>query len=334
MERAALQKRIGFFFLASVSGIVFWIYPFILLAQGDTGYPHKPIEFVVNYGAGSSADRTARIIADPVSKILGQPLIINNKTGGSGVVGALYAAKSKPDGYTIYLSNIALFGTFYAMSKNLPYKISDFDHICRVTTFPCIFVVNAAAPWNSIADLVDYIKKNPGKITYGSPSVGTTGHFTAELFKLDTGLDIPHVPFKEGMEAATAVLGDHVKMAILNEVHVSALIKAGKLKPLAVTSSQRLLSLPNVPTMVELGYPRCVIMAYFGVSSPAGLPKPVAQKLVNAFNKAIHEMQVMKTLERLCLYPDYLGPEEYGKFILEDLKKYTEIVQKANIIMK
>lgn len=297
-------------------------------------YPREPIQFIVNWAAGGSADLTARVLADNVAKLLGQPVIVNNKAGGSGVVGTLFAAKSKPDGYTIYLSNSALFGTFFAIAPNIPYKISDFDPICRAVTYPCVFVVKADSPWNSVADVVAYIKKNPGKVVYGSAGVGTSPNFVTELFKMETGLEIPHVPFKQGTEAATAILGNHVQMGILNEAHVAGFLKAGQLKALAVTSPQRISSLPNVPTMAELGYPRCVIVAYFGVSGPAGLPKPIIQKLVNAFQKTLQDSQVAKNLEQNGLYPGFLAPGEYGKFIVEESKKYIEIAKEANITIK
>ncbi len=308
--------------------------PSFLQAKEEAPYPQKPIEFVVNWAPGGSSDIAARLLAEHVSKILGQPLIVNNKAGGSGVVGTLYSAKAKPDGYTIYLSNNALFGSFYAIAKDVPYKISDFDHICRAVTYPCIFVVKADAPWNSVAEVVEYVKKNPGKILYGSASVGTSTHFVTELFKLETGLDIPHVPFKQGTEAATAILGNHVQMGILNEAHVVGFLKAGQFKALAVTSTKRLSTYPNVPTMIELGYPRCVLMAYFGVSGPRGLPKPVIDKLVSAFKETLQDVQVRKILEQNGLYPDFLGSVEFAKFIEEEAKKYKEIAQKANITLK
>ncbi len=310
------------------------ISPSPLLAQEDSAYPQKPIQLIVNMAAGGSVDNSARIMGENTGKILGQPLVVINKVGGSGIVGTLFAAKAKPDGYTIYLANSAAFGTFYAIAKEIPYKISDFDPICRGVTYPNIFVVKADAPWKSVPEFVDYARKNPQKVIYGSAGVGTSPHFVTELFKMETGLDIPHVPFKQGNEAATAILGNHVQFGILNESHVQGPLKGGLLKALAVTGSKRLSTYPNVPTMIEVGFPRCVFAGYHGIAGPAGLPKPIVQKLVGAFEKTLKEPQVASVLEKNGLYPDYLGPEEFGKLIAEELKKYTLIAQKANITMK
>ncbi len=308
--------------------------PSFLQAKEEAPYPQKPIEFVVNWAPGGSADIGARLLAENVSKILGQPLIVNNKAGGSGVVGTLYSAKAKPDGYTIYLSNNALFGSFYAIAKNIPYKLSDFDHICRAVTYPNIFVVKADSPWKSVGEVVAYIKKNPGKIIYGSAGIGTSTHFVTELFKLEIGLDIPHVPFKQGVEAATAILGGHVQMGILSEAHVVSFLKAGQLKALAVTSEKRLSAYPDIPTMIEVGYPRCVSVAYLGASGPQGVPKAIIGKLAGAFKETLQDAQVRKNLTQNGLYPDFMDSAEYAKFIEEEAKKYKEVAQKANIALK
>jgi tripartite-type tricarboxylate transporter receptor subunit TctC len=308
--------------------------PSCLLAQEDSAYPQKPIQLIVHMPAGGSVDTTARIVGEGAAKILGQPLVVINKAGGGGVLGALFAAKAKPDGYTILLSSVQIFASMYVLTKDIPYKLSDFDSICRLVTFPNIFVVKADAPWNSVSEFVDYARKNPQKVTYGSAGVGTSPHFVTELFKIETGLDIPHVPFKQGNEAATAILGNHIQFGILNEAHVAGPLKGGLLKALAVTGPKRLSSYPNVPTMTEAGYPRCVIEGYHGISAPVGLSKQIIKKLAGVFENTLKDPQMISTLEKNGLYPNYLGPEDYKKSIAEELSKFTMIAQKANIKMK
>lgn len=305
----------------------------LAFSQGAQGaeYPTRNIELVCPYGAGGSTSMGARIIAGTLSEMLGRTVVVNNKPGAGGSIGAEYVAKAKPDGYTLFVFNSGSNGVTPA-TRTVRYKNEDFELFGQYAIQALGLVVKSDAPWKSVEELVQYAKQNPGALKFATSGIGTSGHFCMELFKKVGGdLKIEHVPFKSGPEYIAALLGGHVQMGILYLVDVKGPVEAGKLRLLAAATEKRMEDYPDIPTFGEKGYPAVKMTAWYGVSAPVGLPKEVAEKLKAALAKTFQHPEVKKMLTQIGYAPVYKDPEEFSRFVKEEDNRLLRIAKEANI---
>lgn len=296
-------------------------------------YPSKPINLVVPYPAGGGADIHARLVGQKLTSLLGQSVIIENRSGASGNIGAAYVAKAEPDGYTLLLatSNLVINP---AVSPNQPFDVlKDFTPISTTLTAQNLILVNPAVPVQSFQELIDYAKANPGKLNYGSSGVGTP-LLAMEMVKSLANLDIVQVPYKGDNPALADLLGGQIQIYAGNIAAVESHHRSGKLRGLAVTSKQRAESLPDVPTIDEAGIPGYELETWFGLVAPANTPQAVVDKLNDAIVKVIAMPDVQKSMRDSGLRPATSTPEEFAQKIRTDLAKFTDVVKKAGITVE
>ncbi len=298
----------------------------------EKSFPTKIIELYCPFGAGGSTSMGARIVAGTAAESLGRPVVVVNKPGGGGTVGADLVAKAKPDGYTLLVTQAASNGIQPAIRK-LRYKNTDFEFYGQYAINPYVMLVKSDAPWKSVEELVAYTKDHPGELKYCSSGVGASDHFTMELFKSVVGVKIEHLPFQSAGEGLTAILGGHAHVGILDWRTVKPLVEAGKVRVLAQANEKRLEDLSGIPTFAEKGYPEIKHYTWFGIAAPKGVPKQISEKLRDAFSKAFQNKEVIETLVKLGFTPYYRSAEDFTKFVKEEEEKYKRIAEKANIKM-
>jgi tripartite-type tricarboxylate transporter receptor subunit TctC len=295
-------------------------------------YPSKPIRILIAQAPGSATDVISRLIANRLTETLGQPVIIEAKPGAGGVLGADAAAKSAPDGYTLFMANNSTHGSNPAVYPKLPYDaVNDFAPVAFVASVPYVLAVEPALPVKDVQELIALVKSKPGKMNYASAGNGSTHQFCAELLKSTAGLDIVHVPYKGSPPAIAGLLGGEVQMMFANLTDIGSQLKSGKVKALAVTSAKRAPLLPNVPTMQESGLTGFEIMSWFGLLAPAGTPAPIIARLNAETNKALERQDVRGTLAAQGLEVAPGTPEQFGAHIKAEIAKFTKVARAANI---
>jgi len=273
-----------------------------VLAQGT--FPDRPIRFVVPFPPGGGADNLARAIVPKAAQILGVPIAIENKPGAGGNIGAAEVARATPDGYTLLQGTNGTHGINQALYEKTGFDpLKDFVPVARFTVIPAMLVINPNVPAHNVKELIAYIKANPGKVSFASAGNGTTSHLAGVRFAQLTGTDIVHIPYKGGGAALTGVLAGDVQMMIDLMVSVYPNVKAGKLRGLAVTTKERVSTVPDVPTLDESGVPGFDIAASDGVYAPAGTPKAIVDKLNAAFRQALEDPQVRESLVSRGAFP-------------------------------
>ena len=301
------------------------------LATAQT-YPAKPIRILIAQAPGSATDVISRVVANRLTETLGQPVVIEARPGAGGVVGTEAAARAAPDGYTLFMANNSTHGSNPAVYPKLAYDaVKDFAPISFVASVPYVLVVHPSLPPSSVRELIAYAKSNAGKMNYASAGNGSTHHFCGELLKSMAGLEITHVPYKGSPPGVTAVVAGEVAMMFANVADVGAQIKAGKVKPLAVTTSKRATSLPDVPTMAEAGLPGFEITSWFGLLAPAGTPAAIVARLNADVVKALARPEVTNTLGAQGLEVASSSPEQFAAHIKSEIAKFTRIAQTAGI---
>ena len=296
-----------------------------LAINAFAAYPDKSIKFLVPWPPGGATDQVARILVQPLTKELGVSVFVENKGGAGGNIGTQAFVQDKPDGYSILMATSSTNAAGPHLFANQGFDAAkDFTPVVLVCTIPNIMVVPAAAPWNSMKDLIADAKQNPGKFTYGSAGIGASQHLAGAQFKTVTGLDIRHVPYKGSGPAAVDLMAGHIDMMLdtgsLNN------IKAGKLKALGVAAEKRIPELPNAPTMKEVGVPM-VANAWYGVMLPAGAPKDITEKLNAAFNKVLRDPEVKLHLQSIGAQVDGGSVADFTKFSQSEIKRYEGIVR-------
>ena len=291
-------------------------------------FPSKPVKLVIPFPPGGSLDAVGRAIADKLTQMWGQSVVVDNKPGAGGNIGADFVAKSPPDGYTVVMGALSTHAVNPSLYPKMPYDaVKDFAPISLVAITPNVLVVNPTLPVNSVKDLIAYAKANPGKLSFGSGSNGSAGHLAGELFKVDTGTDMVHIPFKGGAPALQALLAGDTQLMFDNLANSMQQVKAGKLKALAVTTEKRSALVPDLPTMAESGVPGFDISTWFGIMAPAGTPPEVIAKwntdLVTVLNSA--DMREKMTAQGAEAAP--MTPAEFSAFIARELAKYARIVK-------
>jgi tripartite-type tricarboxylate transporter receptor subunit TctC len=303
------------------------------LASGVSAqsWPTKPVKMVVPFTAGSVTDIIARTVADSMSKSLGQPVIIENKPGAGGTIGAAQVAKSEPDGYTVLIhsSGHALNPAIY---PSLPYDtIKDLTGVTPLASVPNVMVVNPSRGWKSVADVIAAAKAKPGQLNYASAGTGSATHMNAEKFKLRAGIDAQHVPFKGTPEAVSDVIGGRTDWYFAPLSAALPLIKDGKLQALAVSSAQRTPSLPNVPTTVEAGVPGSDYTLWVGLIVPSATPAPLVKRLHDEALKAIASAEVKTRLAGLGADPFTMEPAAFNTYIKAEMESAAAIAKSANL---
>ena len=294
-------------------------------------YPAREIEMIVSFPAGGPADASARILAPRLSLALGVPIAVVNKTGGGGSVGADYVAKAKPDGSVVYNSTNAAFTTGPVVLKDVTYKLSDFAAIGAYAADLGVITVKAGGPARTLEEFVDYAKKNPGKLTYGSAGLGTVSFFAMELFKHAYGLDLTHVPFQGTGPVKNAILGGHVNVACSGLGSLAPLIRSGDLVPLVTTAPARVAGFTQVPTMAEKGFPEASLNIWMGLYVPAKTPKAVVDLLTRAFNQAARDPAVVGALDKAGMQGFYHTGEETTRLLTEEAATVARVADKAGL---
>jgi len=294
------------------------------------GFPNHPLRLIVPQAAGSATDTVARILSAELPRELGQPVVVENRPGGALTIGLDLIAKSVPDGYTIGMGPVGALAITRHMVAKLPYNIErDFQPIALVTRGPLLLAVSPSLPVNSVAELIEYAKKNPGKLMNASSSNGSPGHVGGELFKYMTGTDIVHVPYKGGAMAINDLIAGHVQVIFESLNSIAPHARSGKVKALAVSGPRRSPGFPNLPTVAEAGVPGYEAATWTGVIGPAGIPRPVVDKLNAAVNGAIVS-QVFKTrFGQIGDEPAGGTPEDYAETIRRDSAKWAEVVKRS-----
>jgi len=299
-------------------------------AQGD--YPAKPIRLIVPFPPAGGTDVLSRAMANSIGAGTKWTIVIENKPGAGGNVGLDAAAHAAPDGYTIAMGQTANLAVNPALYSSMTFDpLKDFAPIVLVSSQPLIIVVDAKAPYRSLKDLVDAAKKNPGRINMASPGNGTIGHIGGELFQRRAGITMTHVPYKGANPAVTDLMGGSVDCYFGNSQAVSGHIAAGRLRPLAVTASKRLATLPDVPTVAESGYAGFEAATWSGLVAPAGTPAAIVDKLNAAANKALASKEMQKQLADEGSTPLGGTPRQFGEFMKAENAKWGAAVRDAHI---
>jgi tripartite-type tricarboxylate transporter receptor subunit TctC len=294
-------------------------------------YPSKPIRIIVPFAAGGAVDVVARAVGQRMSEQMGSPVIIEDKPGASANLGAELVAKAPPDGYTVLMGANGL-ATNMTLFHNLGFDTAkDFAPIARVGYAPLVLVVQASSPAKTLKDLIAMAKAQPGMLTYGSAGNGGSGHLAAELLKLMTKIDVMHVPYKGGAPAMTDLLGGRLSFMLNNPLEVIANIKSGRLRALAVASPKRIPMLPDVPTFAEAGLPGYDASVWWGLVAPAKTPKDIVAKLSSEALKALENEGVREKLSNLGAVVDPAGPEQFGKFLNEEIDKWAQVIKASGI---
>jgi tripartite-type tricarboxylate transporter receptor subunit TctC len=297
-------------------------------ASAET-YPSRPVKLIVPFPAGGPTDVQARIVAQEMSKTLGQQIVIDNRGGAGGSIAAQAAATSAPDGYTMFFATGGTHGINPSLYKNVPYDaVKDFDPVVYISTSPNVFVANPKFPANTMAELIDYAKKNPGKVNYATAGIGTTTHMSAELLQSVSGVNIVHVPYRGGGPAMNDLLGGQIELMVDGLPSAMPHIRASGIKALAVTTSARAPSAPDIPTVAET-VPGYEALAWFGLVVPKGTPKEAIEKLNAVANQALQSDLVKTRYAELGADPVGGTPEELGRQIASELKKWADVVKKT-----
>jgi len=303
--------------------------PAVALAQAQS-YPSKPVRLVVPYSPGGGADNAARILATRLSTAMGQTVVIDNRPGGSGMIGAQAVAQAEPDGYTV-LYDASAFAVNPALRKMAFDPAKDLVPVSLAVTVPNIFVVPPNAPYKTVQEFVDYARKNPGKLTYASYGAGSAAHLIGELLKARAGIDLLHVPYKGGAPALTDLMGGQVDSYFSNAASGMSYVKSGKLRALAVTSAKRMAAMPDVPTLAESGFKDFEVLEWNGFFVPKGTPNDVVARLAKEVQAAVKDPATRQKLQGLGLDPVGSTPEEFGKFVQSEMTRWAGLVKSNHI---
>ena len=295
-------------------------------------YPVKPVRYVVPFAAGDSPDIVARLVADRLSRMWDQQVVVENRVGAGGTIGAAFVAKAPADGHTLLQCNIASSAIALAIYSKLPYDaLRDFAMVSRIASTANVLFVHPSMPARSVAELVAYAKANPGKLSHGSSGVGTSPHLSMELFKLIAGIDMVHIAYKGASPALADLMGGQIPVMMANLPATLQHILSGKVRALAVSSAKRAVQLPSVPTMIESGVPDYVVTAWYGLCAPAGTPQPILEKLHTDLTKTLQAADVRQRLTDLTIDVAPTSRDEFTAFIRSELERWAKVVKDAGV---
>jgi tripartite-type tricarboxylate transporter receptor subunit TctC len=301
-------------------------------AQGwaqDTAknYPNRPVRWVVPFPPGASNDIIARLVGQKLTEAWGQQFVVDNRAGAGGLVGAETVARASPDGYTLLLANPGPNVNSVLLRKQPPYRMSDFDPVVWIGYAPLIIVANARFPPNSATELLEYAKANPGKATWASSGIGSSLHIGLALFRVATGADVTHVPYKGTAPALADIVGGNIQLMYTTSVSADAQIKAGRVKVLAIAAKKRQTVLPNVATLEEQGIKGAEAIVWFGMAVPAKTPRPIIDKLNREVNKALQLPDIRQRLDQLGLEVEGGTVEKFDAFIKSEAARLTRLIK-------
>ena len=299
-------------------------------AVAQDGYPNKPLTMVVPFSAGGTTDILARIVGQALGQDLGQTIIIENKPGAGGNIGAQQAARAKADGYTLFMGTVGTHAINQALYKKLPYDPSkDFTPLSRVANVPNLLVVHPSRPYKTVKEMIEYGKKHPNDITFGSPGSGVSPHVSGALFQSMTGVELTHVPYKGSAPAISDLLGNQIAVMFDNMPSAIQHVRSGKLIPIAVTTAKRSPELPNVPTIAEAGVPGYEATSWFGLWSVAGTPQPILDKLHASLTKVLKDPAVAKKIADQGGEVIIETPAQFDAFIKSEAAKWGKVVKES-----
>ena len=327
-EQSPFALRVKLWLLVALSCLIALIGATPAQAQS---FPFKPVRMVVPFPPGGSTDTLARLVGQYLSQHWGQAVVVDNKPGGGTVIGGAIVAKAPADGYTLLIvANSLVINA--KLRDNLPYPgIKAFEPVALLTNSPQVLAVSSASPYLTLRDFLDAARAQPGVLSYSTVGPTTTQHIAGEMLKRATGVQLTYAPFPGGGPAANAVLGGHVTAVLTNFNEVAGMIEAGKLRPLAVTTLERLSALKQVPTVAESGYPGFEAVAWFGVAAPAGTPREIVDKLAEGFEAALNDADIRQRLIGAGLYPAYLGPTAFAAHIAQQYTHSARVIDEAKI---
>jgi len=299
-------------------------------AAAHAQYPNKPITTVVGFEPGGGTDTTARIIAPTLGELLGQQVVVENRSGAGGDIAVDYVAKQTPDGYSLVLANVGALAVNPHILKTPYDPLKDLQPISMAVVFPNVLVVQPSLPIKSVKDYVAYAKQKPG-VTYASSGIGGAGHLAGELLRMMAKIDITHVPYKGGGPAMQGFLGGQVDSFFATPISTASQMKSGKARAIATTGAKRDPLMPDVPTVAESGYPGYEALNWYGYLAPAKTPKEVIERLHRDIAKALATPKVVEGLRKTGVEPVAMTPEEFGRYIKREYDTWGKVVKEAGI---
>jgi tripartite-type tricarboxylate transporter receptor subunit TctC len=312
-----------FFFMLAVS-----------TAWAREDYPNKQVQLICPYAVGGITDLSARILAEKMGELMGQPVIVVNKPGAGAALGTGFVAASKPDGYTILTTWTGVAVLVPLITPNLPYKMNDLTPIGKAVSVDQLLLVNKNLPVKNVAELIAYAKQHPKTLSGGTAGVGTLPHLVLEQLNAVGQIDIQHIPYNSELQAVTALAGDHVQVSVLTLTISEPHIRSNAIRALAVLASKRDPALPQVATSTEQGYPDLMASIYNILFAPAKTPAPVLRKLEEVLEKTLRDKETREKLEKMGYKIDFLSAKNTQGFLETETKKWSSVVKQANIIMK
>ena len=307
------------------------IAPFGAMAQAPA-FPSKPVTLVVPVAPGGILDAVARMLAPEMAKQLGQPVVVDNKAGASGNIGATFVAKSPPDGYTMLVGYSMFHVGNPSMFRNLAWDpIRDFSSVAMVAVSPHVIAVHPSVPARTLQELVDLAKKEPGKLNYASPGSGSVPHVGMELFKQQAGIDVMHVPYKGAGPMMQDVIAGQVQMTVATPPSLLGFVQTGRVRALAVAAKTRHPLMPDIPTTTEAGYPAFQLEAWVALFAPAGTPRPVIEKLTAAASEALKAPAVVERARATGMAIRFMPPAELDATVKADLAYWSGVIRNAKI---
>jgi tripartite-type tricarboxylate transporter receptor subunit TctC len=309
----------------------------LVLAAASAGvwaqaFPARPISIIVPAAPGGILDQAARLVAGELTKVVGQPVVVENKAGASQIIGAQAVARAEPDGYTLLMGSIGPNAAHYGVyAGKLPYAPADFTPVAHVISMPNVLLVNPGVAAGTVGELVALARARPGGLVLGSSGTATSGHLAAELLKSRAGIDLTHVPYKGSTPALTDLIGGQVQVMVDNLVTALPQIKAGRVRALAVTSSQRTAELPAVPTVAESGYPGFEVTVWVGFMAPGRTPAPIVEALNRDIGKVLGQPAVRQRIAEMGGWTVPMTPAQFGTYVRAEIDKWGTVVRQAGI---
>jgi tripartite-type tricarboxylate transporter receptor subunit TctC len=319
------NKSASFFALLRTFTVAVVCFALIATGAAHAAYPDKPIRLVIGYAPGGTGDSLTRIIAEKLGAKLGQTIVVENRPGAGGMIGTGYVAKADPDGYTLIFASIGV-ALYPYLNENVPYDVKkDLEPIIQVVSAPNFLAVNANSTIKSAADLIAAAKRAPGKMTYGTPGTGSTPFLSMQLFQKMTGTQFLHVPYKGSLPAVSDVLAGNIDMVFDNAA--LPMIKAGKLRPLAVSTPKRTEAAPEIPTVAELGYPEFSVSSWYGVMAPSGTPAPILDMLNAKLREVLAMPEVLKVFRDMGVDATPGSREQFRTYINSELDSWGKLIK-------